>query len=224
MDAANFTPPPRGADEPDATTHQIKHLQTLGYDDPVYLANLGCKQANWLIDKEHDVTRASHAAGGKKERSSRAAGSLLVVIALLAGFYYFGGEWLVKEEGLTPATPESQQEKTTLDTVKETLAGLTHKGRQRAAEKSATDPTSPSRRGTPPHHVIEVGKSYILQKPVGVRVKEGVVVLQPGTVLNITSNNAGKVTFEHPLGLAEATLNDLLPAAVDAPSPAATPF
>lgn len=219
--------PPRKASEPDATVHQLTFLWNAGYQNHDHLGTLGREQARWLIAKSkgEDPDRP----GARKSRRTLSWGAILLVLLLLGGFVAHEfvevpsepAEALAAEEASPAGEGESPAERSVIDpskqrrlsfsSVKENLRNRF----RRQAKPTPTPPLRPGERATSER--VEIGKDYILKKPVGVQVKEGVIVLQTGSRIAITAIENDRVTFRHPFGQAEATLKDLTP---EPPQPA----
>ncbi len=222
------TIPPRKPSEPDATVHQLTFLWNAGYQNHDHLATLGREQARWLIAKNKGEDPNRPAA--KKSRRTFSWGAIILVLLLLGGFAYHQfaeaptteeTEATAAQDASPAAEGETEAGRSVIDpskprrlsfsSIKENLQSRF----RRQPKPTPTPPLRPGERATSER--VEIGKDYILKKPVGVQVKEGVIVLQTGSRIAITAIENDRVTFKHPFGQAEATLKDLTP---ESPQPA----
>lgn len=222
--------PPRKTSEPDATVHQLTFLWNAGYQDHDHLATLGREQARWLIAKNNGKDPEGVAPKSRKVFSWKGALAVLLIVGGTIAWLGLseppplpGGGSAATGETATGASPETEAGRSLIDpspprrlsfaAIKENLT----RRFQREPRPERNSPARGGRRATSEN--IEPGKDYLLKKPVGVQVKEGVIVLQTGSRIAITDVREGRVTFQHPFGHAEASLKELLPE----PSPTASP-
>ncbi|HWL52018.1 MAG TPA: hypothetical protein VNQ90_06260 [Chthoniobacteraceae bacterium] len=225
--------PPRHPSETDATVHQLTFLWNAGYQDHDYLATLGREQARWLIARNKGED--PDAASSKKRRWVFSWKTLLALLLLVGGTIAWlglsevpplpGEKAPVREETAPGAAPEAENGRSIIDPTRSrrlSFSSIKENLQRRFRREPHAKPTPalrPGQRVT--SEKIEAGKDYVLKRPVGVQVKEGVIVLQVGSRIAITEVRNDRVTFQHPFGHAEAGVRELLPEPSPSPSPVA---
>lgn len=225
--------PPRKPSEPDATVHQLTFLWNAGYQDHDHLGTLGREQARWLIaqNKGEDPT------GPLPQKTGRLFSWKTFLLALLLPLGC-GAAWLAlteppplpQEESAASAptasgtSQEAERGRSLIDPSQPrrlSFSSIKENVRRRFQREPSSPRATPAPRtgGRVTSEKIEAGKDYVLKKPVGVQVKEGVIVLQTGSRIAITGVRNDHVTFQHPFGHAEATLKELLPEPSPSPGP-----
>jgi|GEM_PF-5954000 len=225
-------PPPRNAVEPDASQEQLILLWNAGYQDHEFLDLLGIEQARWLIakvaaDKEG---KASPSARPRPRWRGWMTGAVAAAVLIGAAVFYLG----MPPAGETAAEsgPESTGETETVAATggdsgpSRIIAPVSGGGfsfsnigknvkrltRRASGGKEVEAPAGKTREGKGSGSgELRVGKEFILRKPVGVRVREGIVVLQPGRPVTILERKGDRVVFRHDFGRAEASISDLVP-------------
>jgi len=223
-------PPPRHVVEQDATQEQLILLWNAGYQDHAFLDQLGIDQARSLIAR---VSGAGPEPARERKRfpRRRVVGLLAIGLLGLAVLYLSlppPEEAPAAASALPGASPEGEAEagrtgpsgiiaptsrRLSFSHIGKNLKRLRGRTATPATEKKATAPKTGkhSSRKAPDVNDLRVGKEFILRKPLGVKVREGVVVLQPGRPVTILERKGDRVVIRHDFGRAEASIRDLVP-------------